>query len=104
MAFSLGFTFLFGSNSLLSLGGFIAIFGVILTNCAAIALLISGREKFNQLFTVGVLPVLGYTVAYVLYAYTLYSTTAITIYCVSIILGIFILILTVIRQNHRSVI
>ena len=86
IAFSLGFLFLFAIESLWSIGGLLAVGGVILANCAAVQLLIAGKEQFEHLFLIGIVPIIGYLIAYLLLSYTLFLTLATVIYSISIIL------------------
>ena len=101
IAFSLGFLFLFAIESLWSMGGLLAVGGVILANCAAVQLLIAGKEQFEHLFLIGVVPIIGYLIAYLLFSYTLFSTLATVIYSMSIIVGVVLLAITV--QKNRGV-
>lgn len=101
IAFSLGFLFLFAIESLWSMGGLLAVGGVILANCAAVQLLIAGKEQFEHLFLIGLVPIIGYLIAYLLFSYTLFSTLATVIYSMSIIVGVVLLAITV--QKNRGV-
>ena len=101
IAFSLGFLFLFAIESLWSIGGLLAVGGVILANCAAVQLLIAGKEQFEHLFLIGIVPIIGYLIAYLLFSYTLFSTLATVIYSMSIIVGVVLLAITV--QKNRGV-
>lgn len=99
IAFSLGFIFLFGDHSLFSLRGGLAIGGVILANCAAVQLLIAGREQRERLFRIGIIPILGYLLAYLLLSRTHYSPLAFMIYCYSLIAGVLLLIITIAKKK-----
>lgn len=101
IAFSLGFLLLFAIESLWSMGGLLAVGGVILANCAAVQLLIAGKEQFEHLFLIGIVPIIGYLIAYLLFSYTLFSTLATVIYSMSIIVGVVLLTITV--QKNRGV-
>lgn len=101
IAFSLGFLFLFAIESLWSMGGLLAVGGVILANCAAVQLLIAGKEQFEHLFLIGIVPIIGYLIAYLLFSYTLFSTLATVVYSMSIIIGVVLLTITV--QKNRGV-
>ena len=101
IAFSLGFLFLFAIESLWSIGGLLAVGGVILANCAAVQLLIAGKEHSEHLFLIGIVPIIGYLIAYLLLSYTLFLTLATVIYSISIISGVVLLTITV--QKNRGV-
>lgn len=101
IAFSLGFLFLFALESIWSIGGLLAVGGVILANCAAVQLLIAGKEQFEHLFLIGIVPIIGYLIAYLLFSYTLFSTLATVVYSMSIIIGVVLLTITV--QKNRGV-
>lgn len=101
IAFSLGFLFLFALESIWSIGGLLAVGGVILANCAAVQLLIAGKEQFEHLFLIGIVPIMGYLIAYLLFSYTLFSTLATVVYSMSIIIGVVLLTITV--QKNRGV-
>ena len=105
MAFTLGLTLLRMNESFVSMPGILAISGVILANCAAIQLLIAGKYSINSLFYIGILPVMGFTISYLLFTRTNQSNEAIMLFSLSLIIGFILLVMTVKdSQNKKSLV
>ena len=99
MAFTLNYTFLRMNDSLYSVPGILAMSGVILANCGAAQLLVAGKYSINTLFYVGILPVVGYMVSYLLLTKTEQHTAAVMLYSISLIVGVILLFKTI-KNSH----
>ena len=99
MAFTLNYTFLRMNDSLYSVPGVLAMSGVILANCGAAQLLVAGKYSINTLFYVGILPVVGYMVSYLLLTKTEQYTAAVMLYSISLIVGVILLFMTI-KNSH----
>lgn len=99
MAFTLNYTFLRMNDSLYSVPGVLAMSGVILANCGAAQLLVAGKYSINTLFYVGILPVVGYMVSYLLLTKTEQYTAAVMLYSISLIVGVILLFKTI-KNSH----
>ncbi len=99
MAFTLNYTFLRMNDSLYSVPGILAMSGVILANCGAAQLLVAGKYSINTLFYVGILPVVGYMVSYLLLTKTEQHTAAVMLYSISLIVGVILLFKTL-KNSH----
>ena len=99
MAFTLNYTFLRMNDSLYSVPGILAMSGVILANCGAAQLLVAGKYSINTLFYVGILPVVGYMVSYLLLTKTEQYTAAVMLYSISLIVGVILLFKTI-KNSH----
>ena len=79
--------------------------GITLANCAAIQLLIAGKYSINSLFYIGILPVIGFMVSYLLFTRTNQSNEAIMLFSLSLIIGFVLLVMTIKdSQNKKSLV
>ena len=101
MAFTLGFSLLHMNDSLLSTPGILAVSGVILANCGAVQLLIAGKYSINTLFYIGILPVVGYMISYLLFTKTNQDNAAIMLYSISLVIGVVLLFMTI-KDSHNK--
>ena len=105
MAFTLGITLFRMSESIVSVPGILAMSGIILANCAAIQLLIAGKYSINSLFYIGILPVIGFMISYLLFTRTNQSNEAIMLFSLSLLIGFVLLIMTIKdSQNKKSLV
>ena len=105
MAFTLAFTLFRMNESFISIPGILAMSGVILANCAAIQLLIAGKYSINSLFYIGILPVIGFMISYLLFTRTNQSNEAIMLFSLSLLIGFVLLIMTIKdSQNKKSLV
>ena len=105
MAFTLGITLFRMNESIVSVPGILAMSGVILANCAAIQLLIAGKYSINSLFYIGILPVIGFMISYLLFTRTNQSNEAIMLFSLSLIIGFVLLVMTIRdSQNKKSLV
>ena len=105
MAFTLAFTLFRMNASFVSIPGILAMSGVILANCAAIQLLIAGKYSINSLFYIGILPVIGFMISYLLFTRTSQSNEAIMLFSLSLLIGFVLLIMTIKdSQNKKSLV
>ena len=105
MAFTLAFTLFRMNESFVSIPGILAMSGVILANCAAIQLLIAGKYSINSLFCIGILPVIGFMISYLLFTRTNQSNEAIMLFSLSLLIGFVLLIMTIKdSQNKKSLV
>lgn len=105
MAFTLGITLFRMNESIVSVPGILAMSGVILANCAAIQLLIAGKYSINSLFYIGILPVIGFMISYLLFTRTNQSNEAIMLFSLSLIIGFVLLVMTIKdSQNKKSLV
>ena len=105
MAFTLGITLFRMNESIVSVPGILAMSGFILANCAAIQLLIAGKYSINSLFYIGILPVIGFMVSYLLFTRTNQSNEAIMLFSLSLLIGFVLLIMTIKdSQNKKSLV
>ncbi len=105
MAFTLAFTLFRMNESFVSIPGILAMSGVILANCAAIQLLIAGKYSINSLFYIGILPVIGFMISYLLFTRTNQSNEAIMLFSLSLLIGFVLLIMTIKdSQNKKSLV
>ena len=105
MAFTLGITLFRMNESIVSVPGILAMSGVILANCAAIQLLIAGKYSINSLFYIGILPVIGFMISYLLFTKTNQSNEAIMLFSLSLIIGFVLLVMTIKdSQNKKSLV
>ena len=105
MAFTLGFSLLRMNNSLLSVPGILSVSGVILANCGSVQLLVAGKYSINTLFYIGILPVVGYILSFLLLTKTNQGNAAIMLYSVSLIIGVILLFMTIKdSQNKKSLV
>ena len=101
MAFTLGLALLRLNESLLSVPGILAVAGVILANCGSVQLLVAGKYSINTLFYIGILPVMGYMLSYLLFTKTNQSNAAIMLYSISLIVGVVLLFMTI-KDSHNK--
>ncbi len=101
MAFTLGFTLLSINESLFSIPGILAVSGVILANCGSVQLLVAGKYSINTLFYVGILPVVGYMLSYLLLTKTEQGFAAIMLYSISLVVGVVLLFMTI-KNSHNK--
>ena len=101
MAFTLGYTLLRTNDSLFTVSGILAVSGVILANCGSVQLLIAGKYSINTLFYIGILPVVGYLISYLLYTKTNEGTAAIMLYSISLVIGVILLYMTI-KDSHNK--
>ena len=101
MAFTLGYTLLRTNDSLFTVSGILAVSGVILANCGSVQLLIAGKYSINTLFYIGILPVVGYLISYLLYTKTNESSAAMMLYSISLIIGVILLYMTI-KDSHNK--
>mgnify|MGYP003417971187 FL=1 len=105
MAFTLGITLFRMNESFVSVPGILAMSGIILANCAAIQLLIAGKYSINSLFYIGILPVIGFMISYLLFTRTNQSNEAIMLFSLSLLIGFVLLIMTIKdSQNKKSLV
>ena len=105
MAFTIGITLFRMNESIVSVPGILAMSGIILANCAAIQLLIAGKYSINSLFYIGILPVIGFMISYLLFTRTNQSNEAIMLFSLSLLIGIILLIMTIKNsQNKKSLV
>ena len=105
MAFTLGLTLLSINESLFSIPGILAVSGVILANCGSVQLLVAGKYSINTLFYVGILPVVGYMLSYLLFTKTEQGFAAIMLYSISLVVGVVLLFMTIKdSQNKKSLV
>ena len=105
MAFTLAFTLFRMNASFVSIPGILAMSGVILANCTAIQLLIAGKYSINSLFYIGILPVIGFMISYLLFTRTSQSNEAIMLFSLSLLIGFVLLIMTIKdSQNKKSLV
>ena len=105
MAFTLGITLFRMNDSFISVPGILAMSGIILANCAAIQLLIAGKYSINSLFYIGILPVIGFMISYLLFTRTNQSNEAIMLFSLSLIIGFVLLVMTIKdSQNKKSLV
>lgn len=105
MAFTLAFTLFRMNESFISIPGILAMSGVILANCTAIQLLIAGKYSINSLFYIGILPVIGFMISYLLFTRTNQSNEAIMLFSLSLLIGFVLLIMTIKdSQNKKSLV
>jgi hypothetical protein len=105
MAFTLGLTLLSINESLFSIPGILAVSGVILANCGSVQLLVAGKYSINTLFYVGILPVVGYMLSYLLFTKTEQGFVAIMLYSISLVVGVVLLFMTIKdSQNKKSLV
>ena len=105
MAFTLGITLFRMNESIVSVPGILAMSGIILANCAAIQLLIAGKYSINSLFYIGILPVIGFMVSYLLFTRTSQNNEAIMLFSLSLIIGFVLLVMTIKdSQNKKSLV
>ena len=101
MAFTLGYTLLRMNESLFTVQGILAMSGVILANCGSVQLLVAGKYSINTLFHIGILPVVGYLISYLLFTRTDQGNAAIMLYSVSLIVGVVLLYMTI-KDSHNK--
>ena len=101
LAFTLGYTLLRMNDSLLTVTGVLAIAGVILANCGSVQLLVAGKYSINTLFYIGILPVVGYLLSYLLFTKTNQGNAAIMLYSVSLVVGVVLLYMTI-KDSHNK--
>lgn len=105
MAFTLGITLFRMNESFVSVPGILAMSGIILANCAAIQLLIAGKYSINSLFYIGILPVIGFMISYLLFTRTNQSNEAIMLFSLSLAIGFVLLVMTIKdSQNKKSLV
>ena len=105
MAFTLGITLFRMNESFVSVPGILALSGIILANCAAIQLLIAGKYSINSLFYIGILPVIGFMISYLLFTRTNQSNEAIMLFSLSLAIGFVLLVMTIKdSQNKKSLV
>ena len=105
MAFTLAFTLFRMNESFVSVPGILAMSGIILANCAAIQLLIAGKYSINSLFYIGILPVIGFMISYLLFTRTNQSNEAIMLFSLSLLIGFVLLVMTIKdSQNKKSLV
>lgn len=105
MAFTLGLTLFSINESLFSIPGILAVSGVILANCGSVQLLVAGKYSINTLFYVGILPVVGYMLSYLLFTKTEQGFAAIMLYSISLVVGVVLLFMTIKdSQNKKSLV
>ena len=102
MAYTLGLTMLQLNESLFSIPGLLAVLGVILANCVSIQLLIAGKYSINTLFYIGILPVSGYLVSYLLFTRTNQNTAAVILYSLSLVIGVVLLLMTIKNSEGKK--
>ena len=102
MAFTIGLGLLRMNDSLFSISGILAISGVVLANCAAVQLLLAGKYSINPLFLIGVLPIIGFLLSYLLYTKTDQGIAALILYSLSIITGIILLYMTIKDSENKK--
>jgi len=102
MAFTLAFTLFRMNESFVSIPGILAMSGVILANCAAIQLLIAGKYSINSLFCIGILPVIGFMISYLLFTRTNQSNEAIMLFSLSLLIGFVLLIMTIKDSQNKK--
>lgn len=104
-AFTVGIAIFHNQQPLLSVGGIIAVSGIILANCATIQLLLAGKYSLNQLFYLGLVPILGFFISYLMLTKTTQYQLSILLYCISLSVGVLLLYTTMKNmQNKKSLV
>lgn len=105
LAFTLGIQIYNNSQPLFSVPATLAIGGVILANCAAVQLLLAGKYSLEPLFYIGLIPIIGFLISYLLMSQSSHYNLAMILYCLSLTLGILLLFFTVKNlQNKKSLV
>ena len=104
LAFTLGFTQLSNTHSMMSIEGFLAIGGVALANCACVAMLLAGKHHFDQLFWLTQIPIATFTLAYAFYAYSANFSYALIAYSIALFISLLLLIFTLSKLNEAEIV